>query len=217
LSSSYEKIFISDLDECIVRCDLKWIEKIKANYKDFGLTEDFLKIPRKTFDEREIYHLNKNYNLENIEKFEELYYEDETFYDDIEITPLGEFLIELVNTKGFKVVVVSTSKFTDDTVPIVKSKKKFLNKYFKDWHIVDSNKKKIDIIRNYQWFGIIEDSKEVIHSVCDHYLTYLPEDSLPLHGRELLMPPYGWNIPTDEEEQKFRKVFSNILYLSPDQ
>jgi len=190
------QLIITDFDEVIARCDIKWIKKIKENHNLFGLSADDPRFDIKNINLRNKYLINEYLDINTAEKlniFKKMYYDDLTFYDDIPLTTVGKLLVEFSNYPNrFKIVIISVSS-GGYTTNISKSKLKFIEKWFKykniDIHLIDEEKHKLINEQYKDWDKLFEDNLNNIENILK--ITNIEEKS-----REILVPAYGWNIDT---------------------
>lgn len=201
---------ISDIDEVIVRCDLKWIDKIKRNSKKLGVDYNDPRLSEPTISLRPIYHIDKFLELstDKLPLFKSLYYEDPSFYDDIPLTPVGKVIQFLSNKKEYQIVFISVSK-GGSSAPVALSKIRYIENNFNIEncviHLVEEDKSQI-VKNNYpNWTYLYEDNIVRIHDI-------LKVSDLNSMRREVLVPVYGWNIESSAVQKLLEDTQTSLMY-----
>jgi hypothetical protein len=206
------KLIISDFDEVICDCSLKWIKKIQTNCKKFNLEFDDPRFETLNTYLRPVYHIDEWFQFNTPQQlldFKELYYSDNTFYDNIELSKAGKFLQFASNQpKAFKLVIISVSKGGMNTA-IAQSKMNFLRRNFNmeniEVHLVEKEKATLIKDQYKDWDILFEDS-------LDHIVDILKQTDLEEKTREILIPSYGWNIDSTAVNEMIYDTSVSLMY-----
>jgi len=207
-------LIISDFDEVIVRCDLKWFSKIKAKSKEFGLDYDDPRFQETAINLRPTYCINEFLQLpiDKMPLFDSLYYDDPNYYDDIPLTPVGKVLKHFSETKSFQLVIISVSKGGSST-PVAKSKLRFIENNFDmkrtTVHLVEADKSEIIRTKYPDWDVFYEDNITKINDV-------LRKTDLNHKKREVLVPAFGWNVNSAETNKLIEDTDISLMYYYRD-
>jgi hypothetical protein len=196
-----EKHIACDVDEVIVNISPKWIllssqilphnTKLKnciMEKEKEGIYEKFILERSHGYIQT---MLEKEFDVtkEEISKIDELYYSNETFYDDLKPTKFAESLIKASNLgKLNSITFITKNRKKDD--PSNASKIRFLNHYFKNvkikiFEVFDKEPKSAVLNKNGPFDIFVDDSLDNIAEVL--------ANGKKGKVKEILIPSLGYN------------------------
>jgi hypothetical protein len=186
-----------DVDEVIVHISPKWMRMAIGFLNDPKLNE-FYKTNYGSFDKvilgRKMDYIQQwlkedfNISQEKIDVIDKMYFENPTFYDDLEPTYFAKSLMFLMDVKKLHhITFITQNRKADDVMN--PSKQKFLNKHFGkyDVRIVEVfEKRKSEVINELGPFDVFVDDS--IKNVAD-VVAFVKPGML----REIIIPSLGFN------------------------
>lgn len=213
----------TDADEVLVMMSGKWMKKIiqhpstkafitskewKYVLNNHPLNRNFFDILT-IFDES--YHvISTRYRQDMME----LYFLDETFYDDLNPSFYMKSLLTMAKHQVLQDVYV-VSSCIDLSHPVTKSKFKFLEKNFHEirqagvtvrYFFSQGKEKKSDLINGYNlnYHSFVDDHVENIVDVIENTNSF---------GKEFLIPRYRYNLDLSQHRQLIQKQNAEVLWF----
>lgn len=201
-----------DCDEVLVEINDKWTKLALQNKRiqDFIGRDKVNEFLSQNTNIRTPYLIIEWLGIHNepelVQIFNDTYFNNPTFYDDLKPSKFAHSLLTTISASGiYNSVNVVTHSGSDEDLPANLSKKKFLLQLFKhlpieikfNLFIVNHNLKKSDVLNSIPNFNTFVD--DAIHNIKDVITNC---DSM---NKEFLIPMYGYNLKFLEEASMFEK------------
>lgn len=164
---SQNAIAVLDMDECLVNISPKWMKKCYDN----GVYDK--QVPYDTVLERKHYSLEKAFAMNDEKKFLSLYFDDDSFYDDLLPTPLLKGLVFTghLNERALSKVIIVSKTDNELSAPVNISKKIFFKKH------IENNLKALNVETELVLVPANGSKRDYIEKVTDR-MDLLVDDSL---------------------------------------
>jgi len=199
-----KKVLVTDLDEVLVDSTALWKGVILRRSGHLTLVppavtnEEFISTVRnrKIFDLTG--HLNKELGFDFSESYVMgLYMNHEDFYEHLDVTEKMGASVSLVCNRqkelNFEVHILSHYPDIEGNEHILKSKERFVKRFFKDavLHQIPKSVSKAQYISDNisEYTTFIDDRMDIMRDVLANTDSY---------GKEFLMPKLGYNVPDDD-------------------
>ena len=204
-------LVVADCDEVICNISPKWFQRIMADFEPFqNYFVNMGQMSDKAVLLRKEYYLNRWLALDGkkvpMEVFQRFYdlYADDTFYDDLQVTPIGKGLRAMLKTPMIGKLVVLTH--TEERN--LKSKERFLVRNFPSRNVeivfLPHDIGKADFLKSEKvpYDLIIEDRWDFVQDIIQK------TDS---RGKSFLLPDLGYNRFSVEEALLYNANYGAIV------
>jgi len=190
------KVIAVDCDEVLVNISPKWLLNLYEKFPNIKYLQRIYEMYEKEniqaiYEEaltRTSYNLNTFLNIPEKDALE-IYNSNATFYDELPLTPMGEFLKSVSD----KIDLYILTKITDRDAPVTQSKLDFLVKHFpnaKIYLVKEKESKSAVINANIIEYDIfIDDKGENLLDVIKYTLSEKKQILFPLLGYNKIFVP----------------------------